>query len=148
MSQVGEGIQLGQHLKELHRYRALLIALVRRDLQARYRGSALGFLWTFLNPLLLLLVYALVFNVYFRVQMKHYAAFVFTSLLPWIFFSQVLLEDCGAIAENGSLVTKVLFPLQLLPAVKVKMLAGFANFLLNLPILVVFLLVSGVWEST
>jgi ABC-type polysaccharide/polyol phosphate export permease len=134
-------MQLGQHLKELHRYRALLVSLVGRDLQARYRGSALGFLWTFLNPLLLLSVYALVFNVYFRVQMEHYAVFVFTGLLPWIFFSQVLLEGCGAIAEGGSLVTKVLFPLQLLPAVKV--LSGFANYILSLPILVVFLLASG-----
>lgn len=135
-------MQLGQHLKELHRYRSLLLSLVGRDLQARYRGSALGFLWTFLNPLLLLSVYALVFNVYFRVQMEHYAVFVFTGLLPWIFFSQVLLEGCGAIADGGSLVTKVLFPLQLLPAVKV--LSGFANLLLSLPILVAFLLASGV----
>jgi ABC-type polysaccharide/polyol phosphate export permease len=134
-------MQLGQHLSQLYRYRALLFSLVGRDLQARYRGSTLGFLWTFLNPLLLLSVYALVFNVYLRVQMEHYAVFVFTGLLPWIFFSQVLLEGCGAIADGGSLVTKVLFPLQLLPAVKV--ISGFANFLLSLPILVIFLLASG-----
>jgi lipopolysaccharide transport system permease protein len=62
--------------------------LTGRELKGRYRGSLLGFLWTFLNPLLLLLVYALVFSVYFRVQMENYAVFMFTGLLPWIFFSQ------------------------------------------------------------
>lgn len=134
-------MQLSQHLSELYRYRALLVSLVGRDLQARYRGSALGFLWTFLNPLLLLSVYALVFSVYFRVQMEHYSVFMFTGLLPWIFFSQVLMEGSGAIIDGGSLVTKVLFPLQVLPAVKV--FSAFCNFLLSLPILVAFLLASG-----
>jgi ABC-type polysaccharide/polyol phosphate export permease len=61
-------------------------------LRARYRGSALGFLWTFLNTVLLLLVYSLVFNVYLRLPMENYAVFVFTGLLLWIFFTQVLLE--------------------------------------------------------
>jgi lipopolysaccharide transport system permease protein len=86
-----------------------------------------------LNPLLLLLVYALVFSVYFRVQMENYAVFMFTGLLPWIFFSQSLNEGAGAITDGGSLVTKVLFPQQVLPAVKVT--ANFINFLLSLPIL-------------
>ncbi len=135
-------MQLGQHLSELYRYRSLVVSLVGRDLQARYRGSVLGFFWTFLNPLLLLSVYALVFSVYFRVQMEHYSVFMFTGLLPWIFFSQVLMEGSGAIVDGGSLVTKVLFPLQVLPAVKV--LSAFSNFLLSLPILAVFLLVAGV----
>lgn len=129
-----------QHLAELYRYRALLGALAGRELKGRYRGSLLGFLWTFLNPLLLLLVYALVFSVYFRVQMEHYAVFMFTGLLPWIFFSQALNEGAGAITDGGSLVTKVLFPQQVLPAVKV--LANFCNYILSLPILLGFLLAS------
>ncbi|MFH1033447.1 MAG: ABC transporter permease [Pseudomonadota bacterium] len=133
---------LTQHLAELVRYRALVGALAGRELKGRYRGSLLGFLWTFLNPLLLLLVYALVFSVYFRVQMEHYAAFMFTGLLPWIFFSQSLNEGAGAITDGGSLVTKVLFPQQVLPAVKV--LANLVNYLLSLPILLGFLLFQQV----
>jgi ABC-type polysaccharide/polyol phosphate export permease len=102
----------------------------------------LGFLWTFLNPLLLLLVYALVFSVYFRVKMDNYAVFMFTGLLPWIFFSTSLMEGAGAITDGGSLVTKVLFPQQVLPTVKVT--ANMVNFLLSLPILLIFMLVTGV----
>ena len=136
------GKQFIQHLVELTRHRALVSALAGRELKGRYRGSLLGFLWTFLNPLLLLLVYALVFSVYFRVQMDNYAVFMFTGLLPWIFFSQALMEGTGSISDAGSLVTKVLFPQQVLPAVKVA--ANFINYLLSLPILLGFLLVSGV----
>ena len=130
------------HLSELGRHRALLWALVGRELKGRYRGSLLGFLWTFLNPLMLLAVYALVFSVYFRIQMEHYAVFMFTGLLPWVFFSSSLNEGAGAITEGGSLVTKVMFPLQVLPAVKV--MANFVNYLLSLPILFAFYLADGV----
>ncbi|ADK86656.1 ABC-2 type transporter [Desulfarculus baarsii DSM 2075] len=130
-----------QHISQLWRHRALVWALTGRELKGRYRGSVLGFLWTFLNPLLLLLVYSLVFSVYFRVEMEHYSVFMFTGLLPWIFFSQSLLDGAGAVVDAGSLVTKVTFPMQVLPANRV--LVNFVNFLLSLPVLVVFLLASG-----
>ena len=131
-----------RHIGELWQHRALLCALVARDLKGRYRGSFLGFLWTFLNPLLLLLVYALVFSVYFRIKMENYAVFMFIGLLPWIFFSSALLDGSSAVTDGGSLVTKVLFPLQILPAVKV--LSAMINYLLSLPILAVFMLANGV----
>ena len=70
------------HIQDLSTHRGLISHLVGRELKARYRGSALGFLWTFLNPLLLLCVYALVFSVYMRIQMDDYAIFMFTGLLP------------------------------------------------------------------
>ncbi|MCB2226928.1 MAG: ABC transporter permease [Desulfarculaceae bacterium] len=130
------------HLAELAHNKGLLWALTTRELKGRYRGSLFGFLWTFLNPLMLLGVYALVFSVYFRVQMDHYAVFMFTGLLPWVFFSQSLNEGAGAITDGGSLVTKVLFPLQILPAVKVA--ANFVNYLLSLPILFAFFIADGV----
>lgn len=126
---------------ELFRHQALVTALTGRELKGRYRGSVLGFLWTFLNPLLLLSVYALVFSVYFRIQMENYAVFMFTGLLPWIFFSSALMEGAGAVSDGGSLVTKVLFPQQVLPVVKVA--ANFVNYLLSLPILFGFMLASG-----
>lgn len=129
------------HFQELYRYRGLISSLVLRDLKARYRGSVLGFLWTFLNPLLLLAVYALVFSVYFRIQMENYAGFMFTGLLPWIWFSSSLLEGTTAIASGGSLITKVLFPGQILPLVKVG--ANFLNYLFSLPILLLFLTFMG-----
>jgi ABC-type polysaccharide/polyol phosphate export permease len=138
-------LPIRQHLQEVFRYRSLVNSLILRELKARYRGSVLGFLWTFLNPLLLLGVYALVFNVYFRIQMEHYAGFMFSGLLPWIWFSSSLIEGTNAITSGGSLITKVLFPGQLLPLVKVG--SNLMNFLLSLPILFVFLGFMGIFPD-
>ena len=138
-------LPIRHHLQEIFRYRSLVHSLILRELKARYRGSVLGFLWTFLNPLLLLGVYALVFNVYFRIQMEHYAGFMFTGLLPWIWFSSSLIEGTNAITSGGSLITKVLFPGQLLPLVKVG--SNLMNFLLSLPILFVFLGFMGIFPG-
>lgn len=134
-----------QHIQELFRYRSLVNSLVVRELKARYRGSFLGFLWTFLNPLLLLGVYALVFNIYLRIRIEHYAGFMFVGLLPWIWFSSALLEGTYSITAGGSLVTKVLFPSQVLPVVKI--LANLLNYLLSLPVLFGFLWAMGIYPG-
>jgi lipopolysaccharide transport system permease protein len=136
---------INHHIHELTRYRSLVNSLVARELKARYRGSFLGFLWTFLNPLLLLGVYALVFNIYLRIRMEHYAGFMFVGLLPWIWFSSALMEGTLSITSGGSLVTKVLFPSQVLPMVKI--LASLINYLLSLPILFAFLWLMGVYQG-
>jgi ABC-type polysaccharide/polyol phosphate export permease len=134
-----------QHLNELIRYRSLISSLVSRELKARYRGSWLGFFWTFLNPLLLLGVYALVFNVYLRIRMENYAGFVFVGLLPWIWFASSLQDGATSITAGGSLVTKVIFPSQVLPLVRI--LANLINYLLGLPILFAFLWTMGVFQG-
>lgn len=126
------------NLRELYAYRALIQSLVVRDLKARYRGSVLGFLWTFLNPLLLMATYTLVFSVYIRIEMEKYTAFLLTGLLPWIWFSSSLLMGSTSIVEGGSLIKKVFFPAQVLPTVTV--IANAVNFLLSLPFLLLFLL--------
>ncbi len=130
------------NLKELYTYRALIQNLVLRDLKARYRGSVLGFLWTFLNPLLLMATYALVFSVYMRIGMEKYTAFLLTGLLPWIWFSSSLLMGTTSIVEGGGLIKKVFFPPQVLPTVTV--ITNTVNFLLSLPFLLVFLLLFRV----
>jgi ABC-type polysaccharide/polyol phosphate export permease len=131
-----------EHLADLYRYRILIGTLVLRELRARYRGSFLGFLWSFLNPLLLMLVYALVFSIYLRVPMEGYAVFLFTGLLPWLWFSSSLGHAAGVIVGSGALVKRVLFPAEILPVVSV--LANLINMLLSLPLLFVFLLAFGV----
>jgi ABC-type polysaccharide/polyol phosphate export permease len=130
------------HLAELYRYRALIATLVLRELRARYRGSLLGFLWSFLNPLLLMVVYVLVFSVYLRVPMEGYAVFLFTGLLPWLWFSSSLSHAAGVIVGSGSLVKRILFPAEILPLVSV--VANMINMLLSLPLLFAFLLAFGV----
>jgi ABC-type polysaccharide/polyol phosphate export permease len=130
------------HLRELYRFRALITMLVLRDLRARYRGSWLGFLWSFLNPLLLMIVYVLVFAVYLRVPMENYAVFLFTGLLPWLWFASSLGHATGVIVGSGALVKRILFPAEILPLVSV--LANLVNFLLSLPLLFLFLFLFGI----
>lgn len=129
-------------LSEIVRHRALVWSLVQRQLAVRYRGSVLGFVWTFLNPLFLMLVYTLVFSLFVRdPSIEHYGTFVFCGLLPWIWFSSALLEGANAIVGGGTLITKALFPPQILPAVV--SLSHAVNFLLSLPMLLPFLIQAG-----
>ena len=127
--------------KELFAYREILLILIWRDLKTRYRGSVLGFLWTFLNPLLLMVIYSLVFSVYMRVEVRAYPIFVFAGLLPWIWFSSAMLGGANSIVDSGPLIKRVPFPPQILPAVSVT--ATLINFLLALPLLVVFMVAWG-----
>lgn len=129
------------NLTELYQYRALLLNLIQRELKARYRGSALGFLWTFLNPTLLMLVYALVFKVYMRQSMEHYTLFLFTGLLPWTWFSTSIIGGASAISDRRDLLTKVKFPPQVLPATVV--FTNAFNYLLSLPLVFGLTLLSG-----
>lgn len=130
-------------VSELWKYRTLAWALTCRHLNARYRGSLLGFLWSFLNPLCLIAVYSLVFRYYIRFDsVDNYTLFLFTGLLPWIWFSSGLLEATGSISSGGSLITKAMFPPQILPFVAV--LTNLANFIFALPLLIGFMILSGI----
>ena len=129
------------NLRQLIRYRGLIQSLVARELKARYRGSVLGFFWSFINPLLLLLIYTFVFQfvlVGFRGDIEPYAVFLFCGLLPWTWFSSSLLDASGVLIAGGNLIKKVLFPAEILPIVAV--LANMIHFLLGLPILGLFLI--------
>ena len=128
-------------LRELLTYRDILLILIWRDLKTRYRGSVLGFLWTFLNPLLLMVIYSLVFSVYMRVEIRAYPIFVFAGLLPWIWFSSAMLSGATSIVDSGTLMKRVPFPPHILPAVSVT--ATLVNFLLALPLLFGFMVLWG-----
>ncbi|HUE38502.1 MAG TPA: ABC transporter permease [Candidatus Binatia bacterium] len=119
--------------QDLIRHRSLVWALLVRQLKVRYRGSVLGFVWTFLNPLLLMAVYALVFRFYMRIAVPNYALFLLAGLLPWQWFASSLNEGTNAVVGGSSLVTKSLFPTEILPTVVV--LANMVNFLLSIPLL-------------
>jgi len=102
-------------INELYAYREMLISLVRKDLRTRYRGSFLGFLWTFINPLMMLVVYSIVFSYVFRVQEKNYSMFLFVALLPWTFFQSALMSCTTSITGGGGLIKKIYFPRIILP---------------------------------
>jgi len=130
------------NLTQLLRYRALIQSLVARELKARYRGSVLGFFWSFVNPLLLLLVYTFVFTLVLPgvhpPELEPFALFMFCGILPWTWFSSSLLESSNVLIAGGNLIRKVLFPAEVLPIVTV--LAGMVHFCLGLPILAAFLI--------
>ncbi len=123
-------------LRLLWRYRSLVAVLVRRELNARYRASVLGFLWSLLNPLLLLLVYTVVFTTVFQPRWpgaNPYPLFLFAGLLPWLFFSGALLDAAITLVDNGPLLAKVMCPPEVFPAVTVA--AHLVHHLLALPVL-------------
>jgi ABC-type polysaccharide/polyol phosphate export permease len=125
------------NLRNLIRYRGLIQSLVARELKARYRGSMLGFFWSFVNPLLVLLVYSFVFTFVMPNRsegLQPYALFMFCGILPWTWFSASLSEAAGSLISGGNLIKKVLFPAEVLPMVAV--LANMVNFLLGLLILI------------
>lgn len=130
------------NLAQLFRYRGLIQSLVARELKARYRGSMLGFFWSFVNPLLLLSIYSFVFTVIMpgihQKDIEPFALFMFCGILPWTWFSSSLTESSASLIAGGNLIKKVLFPAEILPIVSV--LANMVHFFLGLPILVGFLI--------
>ncbi|MCO5165230.1 MAG: ABC transporter permease [Planctomycetes bacterium] len=122
--------------------RALIAALVRRAVIARYRGTSVGFLWTFLHPAVLFAAYALVFGVYVRVDVERYPAFLIAGLLPWTWFAQSVAIGTTSILGDAPFVRQGAFPPSLSPLVA--SLAGLVNFALGLPVLLVALALLGV----
>jgi lipopolysaccharide transport system permease protein len=131
-------------LSDLYRHRALVAVLTARELKARYRGSALGFFWSLLNPLLMLVVYTIVFQVIFpnrALSTRPYALFLFTGLLPWNWLASSLTDAASSLPTHGALLKKILFPAEVLPAVAV--LAQGAHFLFAMPVLLVALVAGA-----
>jgi lipopolysaccharide transport system permease protein len=130
-------------LGRIVRHRVLIAALVRRELTARYRGGSLGFLWSFLNPLLLLLVYAIVFRFVFapRADVRPYALFLFGGVLAWSFVSSSLLDAVETFRSNGPLLRKTTVAPEVFPAAAVG--ARLVHLLLALPVLIAAVAVAA-----
>lgn len=139
----GPPLLMIQVATQIFRFRALLWTLTARELTARYRGSALGYLWSLGNPLLLLGVYTFVFSVVFRPRVAGadpYALFVVSGLFPWIWLSTSLLEGAVSLTANSGLLRKAVFPIELLPSVAV--LSNLFHLLFATPVLAGAILVG------
>lgn len=131
-----------QQLREVLTYKEMLFSTVRKDLRSRYRGSVLGFLWTFINPLMQLIVYAFVFKHIMRSVDPNYTMYIFTGLLPWIYCSSSIQISTTSIVTNANLVKKIYFPRMILP-ISVSA-TGLINYLFGLVIVFPALLLTGV----
>lgn len=139
-------MNLAANARGIYRCRVLVQNLVGRELKARYRGTVLGFVWSFVNPLLLMIVYTIVFGFIigprdpaFNENPIIYALFLFCGVLPWTWFSSSAIESANILMIQGNLIKKVLFPAEILPTVVVS--SNFIHFLFGLPIL---LLAKGI----
>jgi len=129
-------------LRELWDYRELIRSLVARDLKVRYRNSVLGIAWSWVHPLLMMLVYTMVFNFLAgRSDLGNFHIFVLCALLPWNFFSASVSEATTSIVSNGHLIKKVYFPREILPISIV--ISNLVNFVIALPVFFALALVSG-----
>ncbi len=124
-------------LRELFHYRELITNLAVRELKARYKNTVLGFFWSLLNPLGMMLVYTAVFTVFMRSEIDNFPIYALCGLLPWNYFSSAVMGSVNSIVSNANLVTKVYFPREVLPIATV--LANLINFLLTLIVLFVAL---------
>lgn len=131
--------------KNLYKYRELLKTNIQKEIRGKYKGSFLGVLWSFFNPLLMVLVYALVFSVILKQDIPNYIIFLIVGVIPWNFFTTVITQGTNCIWINGGIIKKVFFPREILPVSVV--LAGLVNFLISCIIILIFVVFSGMGFS-
>jgi ABC-2 type transport system permease protein len=105
----------GQRLLELFRHREVLVNLIRKENKVKYKSSVLGVAWSMLNPALYLLVFYVVFTFFLRNGISNFVVYLLAGILPWSLFAAGLQGATGSVVTNGSLVTKVAFPREILP---------------------------------
>ena len=132
-------------IKEIYNYREFLKTNVKKDIRGKYKGSFLGVLWSFLNPLLMVLVYALVFPYIMRTNVDNYLVYLITGVIPWNFFTTCITTGCNCVWINGGIIKKVYFPREILPISVVA--AGLINFLISCVIILLFVLFGGIGFS-
>lgn len=132
-------------LKNLYDYRQLLKSNVKKEIRGKYKGSFLGVLWSFVNPLLMTLVYAIVFPIILKSTQPHYVTFLVIGVLPWNWFTTVIGQGTTSILMNAGIIKKVYFPREILPISVVT--SGLINFLISCIIILIFLLFSGIGLS-
>jgi len=129
-------------LKDLWAHRELLFNMTRKELKVKYKRSVLGFLWSFVTPLIMLAVFSLVFSILAKnTSMDWFVVYLMSGLFPWLFFVNSLTQSVGSVVGNPGLVKKVYFPREVLPLGAIG--ANIFHFVMQMLILMVFLLIIG-----
>lgn len=134
-----------KHIREIFLYTDMIKSLVRRDLRGKYKGSILGFLWTFINPLCQIIVYVVVFSMIVRTNLDQFYAYIIAGMIPWFFFDTSLRQGSGCVRYQGEMVKKIYFPREVLPLACVT--ANFINMLFCFGIVFAVLIIFGIGIS-
>lgn len=134
-----------QLLKNLYNYRELLKSNVKKEIRGKYKGSFLGIIWSFLNPLLQVAVYAIVFPYIMRIKTDNYLQYLIIGIIPWTFFINVINQGMITVRINAGIIKKVYFPREILP-ISVAV-SGLINFFISCVIILVFCIFGGIGIS-
>jgi len=134
-----------EFLKNLYNYRELLKTSVKKEVRSKYKNSFLGVVWSFLNPLLQIVVYAIIFSLILKNKQENYAIFLCCGIIPWSFFSIAINKSAFTMIENGNIIKKVYFPREIIPISVVT--AETINFLISTLIIIGFTVIGGIGIS-
>ncbi len=132
-------------IKDLYSYRELLKTNITKDVGGKYKHSFLGVLWSFINPLLQIAVYALVFQVILKSNIENYTVYLCCGLIPWQYFYNVVIRGAAVMVDNGNIIKKVYFPREILPISLVA--SEGVNFLIATIIILGFVIFGGIGLS-
>lgn len=132
-------------VKDLYKYRELLKTNIQKDVGGKYKHSFLGVLWSFINPLLQIATYALVFQVILKSDIENYAVYLCCGLVPWQYFYNVVIRGAAVMVDNGNIIKKVYFPREILPISLVA--SEGVNFLISTIIIIGFVIFGGIGLS-
>ncbi len=129
-------------IRSIYEYKDMIYSLVRRELRGKYKGSMLGFLWTYINPLCQIIVYSIVFSVIFDTGVEKFYLYLVIGMMPWIFFSTSVQGGSACIRNQSDMVKKIYFPREILPISFVTSM--FINMLFSFIIVFAAVLISGI----
>ncbi len=128
-------------IKNIWLFKDMVFELTHRELRGKYKGSILGFMWTYVNPLAQILVYTFFFSHILRSGIESFYIYLIVSMFPWNMFTGGVLQGLGSIRNQSELVKKVYFPRQILPIVY--LIVNCVNMLISFGIIYSILLISG-----
>ena len=128
--------------KNIYEYRELLKTSIKKEVRSKYKNSFLGVIWSFLNPLLQILVYCIIFSLILSNKKEHYEIFLCCGIIPWTFFSAAINKAAFTFVENGNIIKKVYFPREIIPISVVTSEA--INFLISTIIIFMFVIFGGI----
>ena len=127
--------------EELYKYRWLLEQLIARDLKKKYRKSILGYLWSVLNPLLMMIIMTIVFSKLFRFQIPNYPVYLLSGQLIFAFFNEATNTGMQGVLENGAMIKKVYLPKYIFPFSSI--LSCFTTMVFSLVALFIVMIATG-----